>query len=172
MRTSTWVQAGAALLAFAACSATQASTTNLGTLSIGVPTPFSGSALPAGQFDDIFTFILPANGGSGYSVVNFPLSIPGVGTFNTVLSTMSLVSDPDGIPFSPDDNLVAHTLVPGGNSLTLTFGPTGGGAMYLDITGITNGTMGGLYSGAISVSPVPIPAAAGLLLAGLGLVGT
>jgi hypothetical protein len=135
--------------------------------------------IPAGVFNDLFTFILPANGGSGYSVLNFPLSFPG-GSFNTVLSTLSLVSDPDGIPFSPDDDLLASAVTPpsgSGDSLSLTWGPTAGGSMYLNVTGITNGATGGIYSGAISVSsvssvsPVPEPEVWAMTLIGLGLVG-
>lgn len=162
-----------ALMLSGACVSTQAATTDLGTIDFGAPTPFNGSMIPAGVFNDIFSFILPANGGSGYSVLNFPVSFPG-GSFNTVLSTLSLVSDPDGIPFNADDDLLASAVTPpagSGNSLSLTWGSTGGGPMYLNVTGITNGITGGLYSGAISVSPVPEPEVWAMMLVGVGLVG-
>jgi hypothetical protein len=127
--------------------------------------------MPAGVLNDILTFSLPANGGSGYSVVNFPLDIPGVGTFNTLLNSMALVSDPDGIPFTPDDVVLNTVLGVGVSSLSLTFGPTPGGNMYLNIQGITNGTLGGLYSGAITAAVVPEPEVWAMMLIGAGLVG-
>ena len=157
-------------LAVAGCSlGANAAVTNLGALPAGA-TAFSGTVTPAGPFNDVFTFSLPANLGSGYSVVNFPLSIPGVGTFNTVLSTISLVSDPDGIPFNSDDTLLSSVSGGSGNALSLNWGSSAGGSMYLNVTGITNGTLGGLYSGAISVSPVPEPETWGMLLVGMSLI--
>lgn len=147
---------------------------NLGTVVIGVPTSFSGSVLPAGDFNDVFSFTLPANGGSGYSVLNFPIDIPDVGSFNTLLSTMSLISNPDGIRNNGDETLLASAVLGGNNTsdaLSLTWGPTAGGNMDLNITGITNGTLGGLYNGSISVTAVPEPETYAMLLAGLGLMG-
>lgn len=163
-----------ALLSGACMSSAQATTTNLGSLGTGVPTPFSGTVTPAGAFNDIFTFTLPANGGSGYSAINFPLNIPGVGSFNSVLSTLSLVSNPDGILFNADDSVLVSTVSSGTNALSLTWGATSGGPMYLNLTGIANGTLGGLYNGAINVTavPVPEPETWGMLLAGLGLMLT
>ena len=162
-----------AVMLSGSCMATQAATTNLGTIELGAPTLFQGSMIPAGTFDDIFTFILPPNGGSGYSVVNFPISFPG-GSFNTVLSALHLISDPDGVPFNSDDDHLASAVTSpsgSGDSLSLNFGPTGGGSMYLQITGITNGTTGGLYHGGISVSAVPEPEVWAMMLVGVGLVG-
>lgn len=147
---------------------------NLGTVVFDVPTVFNGSMAPAGSFNDMFSFILPANGGSGYSVLNFPVDIPGVGSFNTLLSTMTLISNPDGILNNGDETVLASAVFGGQNtsdSLSLTWGPTAGGHMDLNITGITNGSLGGLYTGAISVSAVPEPETYAMLLAGLGLMG-
>lgn len=166
---------GVAVLAGVSAGASAAPTNDqLGNVVINVPTSFSGSAVPAGDFTDVFSFALPANGGSGYSVLNFPLDIPGVGTFNTVLSTMSLISNPDGIRNNGDETLLASAVLGGNNtaeSLNLAWGPTAGGNMDLNITGMTNGTLGGLYNGSISVSAVPEPETYAMLLAGLGLMG-
>jgi hypothetical protein len=166
--------AGAFLLAGAAGSA-QAATVDLGAVEIGTPLAFSGFA-PIGPFVDTFTFSLPANGGSGYSVVNFPLSIPNVGTFNAIFSSITLFSNPDGLLFNEDDTFLATASSggPGVESLSLNFAGTGGGNMYLMVNGVSNGTIGGLYSGAISAAPVPLPPAVWMLgsaLVGLATVG-
>ena len=149
--------------------ASNATTTALGSVAPNVPTSFGGFA-PVGGFMDYFTFTLPANGGSGYSVANFTPSGIG-GSFNTILSSMALVSNPDGIMFNADDMLVTSSVVPGGNSIGMTWGASTGGDMYLVVSGLTNGTMGGLYTGAISVTPVPEPESYAMLLAGLGVMG-
>jgi hypothetical protein len=164
--------AALALVLAGAYVSASAVTTDLGPVGTGAPTPFSGTVLSTGPFLDIFTFTLPANGGSGYSVLNFPLSIPSVGTFNTVFSSLVLVSNPDGIVGSPDDD-VLNTVVSasGANSLSFTWGPTAGGAAYLSVSGITNGTLGGLYNGAISVSPIPEPGTWAMLGVGVGMIG-
>jgi len=151
-----------------AASMANASITPVGTVGVGVPSPFSGYAA-VGQIDDIFTFNLPTNGGSGYSVINFPVSIPGGGSFNSLLTTMSLFSNADGILFNADDNLL-DSISGGPGSLDLTWGASAAGSYYLNITGISNGTLGGLYSGAISVTAVPEPETWAMLLAGLGIV--
>jgi hypothetical protein len=162
----------AVLLVAGACGAANATVTDLGAISLGPPTPFQGTVIPSGPFLDTFTFTLPNNGGSGYSILNFPLDIPGVGNFNTVFTNMQLVSNADGIIGNADDHVVAHTSGTNVNSLSLTWGPSSGGNMYLTIDGIANGTVGGLYSGAISAT-VPIPEAAtwAQLVIGLGLMG-
>jgi hypothetical protein len=165
-----------AVLVAGACGIAQAATTNLGPLSTTVPTAFTGAVVPAGPFVDTFQFILPANLGSAYSVIDFPVSGPGF-DFSTLLTTLSLFSDPDGNPFTPDDQLVASSLAPGGSSLSLVFNSSdpdfnsAGGNYYINVIGTANGTTGGLYSGAISVTPIPEPEVWAMMLVGMGLVG-
>ena len=156
---------GAAMLG--ASGLANAATVDLGAAGLGVPLPFSGFAT-LGPFFDTFKFSLPSNGGSGYSVVNFPLTIPDIGTFNTIFSSMSVFSNPDGIAFNLDDDLLL-TNSTGGSSLSLTLPAAAGGNMYLTVAGVTNGTQGGLYSGAIQAAVVPLPPAAWML--GSALVG-
>lgn len=148
-----------------------ATVTDLGNVNPAIPTTFTGSVLSPGPFNDIFSFILPPNSGSGYSILNFPLSIPGAGNFNTIISSISLYSNADGILFNGDDTNVASFLVPGGNTIGFTGESSLGGNMYISISGIANGSLGGLYSGAISVSAIPEPETYAMLLAGLGIIG-
>ena len=158
----------AAVISVAALGA-QATTTDLGTVAINVPTSFGGFA-GVGGFMDYFTFILPANGGSGYSVANF--APVGIGSsFNTILSSLALVSNPDGILFNTDDMLVTSSTIPGGVSIGMTWGASMGGNMYLVVSGVTNGSAGGLYTGAVSVTAVPEPETYAMFLAGLGIMG-
>lgn len=163
-------QLACAVAVAGACASANAATTDLGLLKIGLaPNVFSGFA-SVGQFDDVFTFTLPANGGTGYSVVDFPVSAAGV-TFNTILASITLMSNADGILFNGDDSFVASATSGNGESVSLNWGPTPGGKMYLVVSGITNGSAGGLYSGGITVSPVPEPEAWAMMLIGAGLVG-
>ena len=156
----------AALVVLGAGFGAQATTTALGAATVGAPLSFGGFSAQ-GTFNDIFTFTLPVNGGSGYSVTNFTF-LPGL--YNTVLATASLVSNADTVLFNLDDTVLSTTVTPGGNSLALTWGPTAGGSYYLNVTGIANGAAGGIYNGAISVVavPVPEPETFVMMLAGLG----
>jgi hypothetical protein len=151
-----------------------AATTHLGPVTPGIPKAFSGSMIPAGTFDDIFTFILPVNSGSGYTVMNLPIMFPG-GNFNTLLTTMSLFSNPNGTLFDSDDAHLKTVAAsdPGQSASTLSFlfGAAPPGSMYLKISGVTNGTAGGLYNGAISVSAIPEAEVWAMMLVGAGLVG-
>ncbi len=54
------------------------------------------------------------------------------------------------------------------------FGPdavNNAGLYVLQIAGLSNGAAGGLYQGSLQVQPVPLPAAAWLLVSGVGLLG-
>ncbi len=156
---------------------------DLGTATVGIPLSFNSGLVPAGPFTDVFTFALPANGGSGYSIVTFDIPInpppapPGNPfLFNTLLANLTLISNADGILYNADDGLLVNTTVssnPTKKNISLAWGALPAGNYYLTITGITNGTMGGLYNGAISVSapPVPEPESYAMFLAGLGLMG-
>lgn len=154
----------ASLLAFGSAHATEY---DLGPVTIGTPLSFAGLTA-VGPFNDIFTFSMPDNGGSGYSVSNFAL-LPGL--YDTVLATMSLVSNPDGILYNADDVVVDSSTAPGGSLINLAVGPTPGGSYYLNVTGIGTGSQGGIYTGAISVSAVPEPETYAMMLAGLGAIG-
>lgn len=165
----------AGLLATGAANAAPVSstTTALGAAVVGTPLPFNGDVEVQGLFSDIFTFTLPANGGSGYSVTNFPLPRFGV---NTVLATLSLFSNTDGILNNGDDTFLSSSTTPGGNSLALAWNAAPAGKYYIKVAGNATGMNGGLYNGAISVAtvplaPVPEPETYAMMLAGLGALG-
>lgn len=161
----------ASLMLVGACAAANATTTALGTLPLGA-TAFNGSVSGTGPFSDIFTFTLPTNGGSSYTTVNFPFTFPGGPSFNTVFSGLTLKSNPDGIVGNGDDVVVGSTSM-AGSAVSLNVGPTAPGMYFLVVNGsVPSGVSGGLYSGAIAVSPIPEPETYGLFLAGLGLLGT
>ncbi|SCY76549.1 PEP-CTERM protein-sorting domain-containing protein [Nitrosospira sp. Nl5] len=142
----------------------------LGNVAVDVPTSFNNALSAPGAFNDIFSFTLPATASSGYTVQNFPLTIPDGGSFNTMLTSLSLVSNPDGVLFNQDDTVlrtVANS--DGSESINLAWGQPLQGDAYLSIAGIANGTEGGLYHGAIAA--IPEPETYAMLLAGLGLMG-
>lgn len=159
----------ACLLAFSGlCTSTQATTTNLGALTANVPTSFFGSA-PVGSFTDYFTFSVPGSASSSYATVNAELNVGP--TFNTVLNQMQVFMNPDTIVNNGDETLLGTSVTPGNTSLSLVLGPNVAGNMYMAIAGLANGTAGGLYAGAINITPVPETETWGMLLAGLGIMG-
>jgi hypothetical protein len=154
-----------ALLSGAALCA-NAAEQNLGLLSVGVPKSFN-QYVSGNIFADIFTFTLPANGGSGYSVIDAPAYIPDFGSLHTIFNSVSLYS---GTPNGPK-TLLTSAVNYGNNVLSLHWGPTTGGPYYLAVFGVPDGSLGGLYSGSISVAAVPEPESYALFLAGLGIMG-
>jgi hypothetical protein len=161
-----------AMLAGASAAANaQQVVADLGQVNFDSPTIFSGTVMGSGMgINDIFQFSLQEpNTSSGYSVVNVPLSFAG-GEFNVLLSTISLFSyGNDGTYGTSDDQLLMSSTAPGGDTLTLAYDQPLSGPAYINITGVTTGENGGVYSGAIGV--VPEPESFAMLLAGLGLMG-
>jgi hypothetical protein len=157
IKTSLKLTAVAAMLAGGSVAA-NAATTNLGAIPVGQPTTFSGVVQGSGtSINDLFTFNFDgANTASGYSVVNIPLSFSG-GEWNTALATLTLMSNADGIVGNSND------------SLQLSYDSAITGPAYIQITGVTDGGNGGIYSGAIAA--IPEPETYAMLLAGLGLMG-
>jgi hypothetical protein len=55
--------------------------------------------------------------------------------------------------------------------ITKSFSNIGPGTYILDVAGLVTGSVGGSYVGSLNMAPVPVPAAALLLLSGLGGLG-
>jgi hypothetical protein len=161
-----------------ACAVANAATTDLGKLDVGA-TAFNGAILggPAPvTFNDFFTFELPANGGSAYSVLNFPIQQLNLGLAFASLAVYSTGADGviGGTGANADVVRASTSAQVGTNSQELSINIPAmaqGGKMYLNVAGFTTGSAGGLYSGAISVSPVPEPEVWAMMLVGAGLVG-
>ena len=158
----------AGTLAVIATTAAHAATTALGPITVGTPKSFGGFAAP-GSFLDYFTFTLPPNLGSGYSISNFSL-LPS-SQYNTVFTNFNLVRNLDGIIGNADDTVVASSTSVGAGVMNLTFTANAGGMYYLSVIGLANGTQGGIYNGAISVTAIPEPESYALMLAGIAAVG-
>jgi hypothetical protein len=173
IKTSLKLTALAAMLAGASVAA-NAATTDLGTVSLGTPKTFSGIVNGSGtSINDLFTFTLDSgNTASGYSVVNIPLSFSG-GEWNTALATLTLMSNADGVVGNADDQMLGTAMWNQGsnsnNTLQLSYDSAITGPAYIQITGVTDGGNGGIYSGAIAA--IPEPETYAMLLAGLGLMG-
>lgn len=150
----------------------QAAITDLGTITAGpTPTTFQGYTA-SGAFNDVFSFFLPANSASGYTVTNFTAA---GSLLNSVFSTFSLGSDTDGTFGNGGETILKTITATGGNTVSFDYPSTPSGNYFLIVTGFVNGTAGGLYNGAFSVTaptlPVPEPETYAMLLAGLGVMG-
>lgn len=161
-----------------ACASASAAVVDLGLLSVGT-TNFNSSDFPTfgATFADVLFFGLPANGGSTYGVIDFPLDlsalIPGF-KFGSIFSFVSVNGPgPDATLLTPDDVILAGGIVsPAAPTFSFDMAGNGGGGFYLFVSGVApEGTVGSLYSGSITVTPVPEPESYAMLLAGLGVMG-
>lgn len=146
--------------------------TDLGTVSLIAPTGFAGTILGGGQsFSELFTFTLSEpNVASSYTVLDVPTTVSPQVTFDGILSAISLFSaGANGVVGGGDDTLLASSINPGGDSLTLDYNQSLSGASYITVNGVSNGSSGAIFAGQIAV--VPEPETYAMLLAGLGLMG-
>ena len=169
-------QAVAVAVLAGASAGAYAAEQDLGTISTSAPTAFNSIVAPTTTgFSDIFRFdVEQPNFGGSATVVDVPLSFSGF-SFDTVLATMSLVSaGADGVIGGGDDTVLQSVVLPSpGNSdnmLSLDWNTSLSGLHYLNVTGVTGGSEGGIYAGAIAAA-VPEPETYAMLLAGLGLMG-
>ena len=148
-----------------------ATTTNLGTVATdATPVTFGGTVSGSGvAFSDIFTFDVSQSTATSFSVVDVPLSVGGL-NYDGILTGLSLFSaGANGIVGGGDDTLLQSSTSPGGDSLTLNYDQPLSGASFITVTGLSNGTAGAIYAGAVAA--IPEPETYAMLLAGLGLMG-
>ena len=160
-----------AILAGASVGA-NATTTNLGTISPSASTGFAGTVLGGGQsFSDIFSFNFSgSNTGAHFDVQDVPTTVSQAVTFNGILTAISLFSaGANGVVGGGDDSLLASSISPGGNSLSLDYAQSLSGSSYITVTGVSNGSSGAIFAG--QIAPIPEPETYAMLLAGLGLMG-
>lgn len=183
MKTSSLIKNGLVVAALAAGSITaNAAVTNLGLVSSMTPTSFS-DYVGIGAFGNTYMFSLPANVGSGYDLKNTPVTIAPIpfvlplgGTLNMAFTGVSVYSAGadnaiGGVGINADTLLAGFFNNSGQSSYSVAIGPNAGGTFFMNVVGLANGSLGGQYSGAISVTPVPEPESYAMLLAGLGVMG-
>jgi hypothetical protein len=149
----------AALLVASASSF--AATYHLGTLGAG-ETYLSGSST---------SNVLVANG-SFLDIYNF--SLVSLSDFDADATTLNFRR------FQINNTTFGYTLFDSANTVLSTGNSSSGfslsslasGPYYLEVSGFATGANGGLYNGALTVTPVPEPETFAMLLAGLGLMGT
>lgn len=170
-----------AMLAGASVAA-NAATQDVGTVKLDIPTTFQGSILgnSSTSLNDVISFHTASSvPGAGVSVMDFPLTLPS-GSLGLSLATVSLSSaGADGIIGDSDDTMLKASVFSdlgnshGHISFSVNEPLSPSTLYYLNITGVTSGSLGGAYSGAIQLNsaPIPEPETYAMLLAGLGLMG-
>ena len=126
---------------------------------------FSGPNFVSGSFNDSIFFSLPA---ALNLLFNTTVSNNNTATFSIKDGLVSLYADGavsdtflGSFPFTGATGVSSHE-----------FAPVSGGDYFYRITGVANGTSGGLYNVTSTVTtPVPEPQTYALLLAGLGVIG-
>lgn len=159
--------AAVVLLAFAGAHA-HATTFNLGTLN-GIRIVGDSFASRAGSFTDLYNFnVGSASNFSGVAIaLNFNIPfLPGI-EFNIRDFSISLTDGSTGTVYTDNNGS-------DGFSLSALIGP--GATHTFAVNGFVNGSWGGAYAAALTVSPaavspIPEPGTYALMLAGLGVVG-
>jgi hypothetical protein len=146
----------------------------LGPIGINQAKSFNGTVPAVGSFIYDFTFSVPANGGSSYEVERLVLDFGGLGNVDLLFTSVTLYSDTDGDATNGGRTMLLPPIMATGGGLDpIVFNAPGGpgGFRILSVVGATNGTLGGSFNGAISVSPIPEPETWAMMLVGAGLVG-
>jgi hypothetical protein len=152
----------AALVAATAFTSVSASATAL----VLNPGPFGtvdfGRNNVIGSFSDVYTFSIPDTGFANGQVTS--ISLQSFGDINFTPGAVTL----DSFVFAVTNNLGGFFDIAVLSDVIL-----GSGLHTLTIAGMSNGTVNrpASYSGTLNVSPVPEPAAWGMMLVGFGLVG-
>lgn len=175
---------GGAVVALACGSASAASssteTIDLNLVAAGTTKSFNRAVVEGDKpisFGDWIMFELPANGGSAYSVIDFPVAALNLGLTFASLSLWNAGADGEvgGTGANADSMIMQVGGTPNfqSPSLGFTVAPQAPGNYYLFVSGFTTESGGGLYNGSVAVFPVPVPEAEtwAMMLVGAGLIG-
>lgn len=126
-------------------------------------------ALGAARSADAATIVLEQSGllGGAQTVVT-PLIIPGAGTVQITLTDLAWPTRLTNLSFALSDatSVLGRMTAAGASSFTVG----GAASLYAHVYGTAAGPLDlGLYSLRVQFTPVPLPSAAVLLLAGVGL---
>jgi hypothetical protein len=127
--------------------------------------------LGAARSADAATIMLEQSGliGGTQTVVT-PLIIPGAGTLQVTLTDLAWPTRLTNLSFALSDasSVLGRMTAPGMQNFTVG----GAASLYAHVYGTAAGPLDlGLYSLRVQFTPVPLPSAAVLLLAGVGLFG-
>lgn len=144
-------------------STNSAAPTDLGTVGSAYFTNTPGAGT---SFADNYYFSLPSASDVYGDIKDHEISLI-LGTLLNIRNIESLA-----VSLFSGSTQVGTTLSASGSGVnSFFFGPLGTGTYNLRISGLANGLAGGEYSGAIGATPVPLPAAAWLLVSGLVAFG-
>jgi len=138
----------------------------------GVVTPPTVISHGVGSFSDFVYFSLSSPVIGSVTVADFPVAKPGGGhlyNINGATFSLTMYQDLGTVGAADVGDVAMFTLT--GNYMH-TEGPVALGNYYFKISGLANGTAGGIYTANAAALPVPEPDAYAMLLAGLGFVGT
>lgn len=141
-------------LLLAASFGVQAVEYNLGTLPAGYT--IFGHTMVHGSFMDKINFSLasPSDTSFGAGALNF--SVGGPQFMNIDGLSLSLYSDGGAML---------------GGGLNFSVSALNSGNYYLQVSGLANGLVGGLYAGGINVTPIPEPSPWSFMIAGFAMLG-
>lgn len=138
----------------------------------GLPTtPLAGSPSPGfGFYDDYVFTIGGATANSITSTIDLgtlQVSDLQVRLYSLVGNSLPTLGVPSGTVYSAWRTAIGSA----GTYAVIPETVLGAGTYVLEVRGNVTGDAGGSYAGTVNLQPIPLPAAAWLLISGLGLVG-
>lgn len=140
-------------------------------------TTVTGSGSPGDGFYDGFLFTVPEASIDSVTTTIDLNHVSQISNLQVRLFDLSLnptPSEPNPLNGPVVNASWTQVSIPGTGLETVDVLPTtslSAGTYVLEVRGNVLGTGGGSYSGTLNMSPVPVPAAFGLLLSGLGVLG-